>query len=152
MTNQNDYKGFTEYFKMVADMVTSLDIQAIEKTTEAILKCYKNNGTIFLCGNGGSAATASHICGDFMKGISYGLEKRFKAICLSDNICGMMAVSNDVSYDDIFVEPLKNFLSSNDLLIGFSGSGNSANVVKAVEYAAPLGLNPLPYVVTKVGK
>ena len=90
---------------------------------------------IFIFGNGGSGATASHFAGDFNKGISYGLKKRFKVLCLNDNIPAMLALANDCTYDDIFVEQLKNFLSPGDVVIGISGSGNSKNVLKAISYA-----------------
>jgi D-sedoheptulose 7-phosphate isomerase len=86
-------------------------------------------------GNGGSAATASHFVCDFNKGLSYGRERKYKFLCLNDNVPALMAYANDVGYDAVFVEQLKNFLQVGDLVIGISGSGNSANVVKAVEYA-----------------
>ena len=90
-------------------------------------------------GNGGSGASASHAAGDFLKGASYGLDKRFKMICLNDNLPSMMAIANDIGWESIFVEPLKNFLSPDDLVIGISGSGNSKNVVNALEYANAQG-------------
>lgn len=86
-------------------------------------------------GNGGSAATASHYCCDFNKGVSYEYEKRFKFMCLSDNTATLTAYANDVSYEMVFVEPLKNFLQPGDLVIGISGSGNSKNVLHAIDYA-----------------
>ena len=91
--------------------------------------------TVFTLGNGGSAATASHMAVDFNKGLSYGKARRFRFICLSDNLPTLTAYANDVSYEDVFVEPLRNFLEPGDLVIAISGSGNSRNVVKAVEYA-----------------
>ena len=100
-----------------------------------LMGVYENNGTTFVFGNGGSAANASHICGDLIKGVSYGLEKRFKIICLNDNIPALMAIANDISYDDMFLEQIKNFIGENDLVIGISGSGKSANVLRAMEYA-----------------
>ncbi len=90
---------------------------------------------IFIMGNGGSAATASHYVCDFNKGASYGKEKRFKMICLNDNFPTMMAYANDVSYEQVFVEPMKNFFNEGDLVIGISGSGNSMNVVNAIDWA-----------------
>ena len=91
--------------------------------------------TVFTLGNGGSAATASHMAVDFNKGLSYGKARRFRFLCLSDNLPTLTAYANDVSYEDVFVEPLRNFLESGDLVIAISGSGNSRNVIKAVEYA-----------------
>lgn len=86
-------------------------------------------------GNGGSAANASHAAGDFLKGASFGLEKRFQIICLNDNTPSMMAIANDIGWDDIFIEPLRNLLKPNDIVIGISGSGNSKNILKAIHFA-----------------
>ena len=83
---------------------------------------------------GGSASTASHFACDINKGVSYGLEKRFKIIPLTDNFATITAYSNDVGYEDVFVEQLKNFFQKGDIIIGISGSGNSKNVIKAVEF------------------
>ena len=90
-------------------------------------------------GNGGSGSTASHFCGDFLKGVSCGLDKRFRFLCLNDNIPALLAIANDISYEDVFIEQLKNHLQENDLVIGISGSGNSMNVVKALQYAKDHG-------------
>ena len=86
-------------------------------------------------GNGGSASTASHFACDINKGVVNGLEKRFRVVCLSDNIPTILAYANDQAYDAIFVEQLANFLTKNDLVIGISGSGNSTNVINAIQYA-----------------
>jgi D-sedoheptulose 7-phosphate isomerase len=127
------------YFAQLAETLEKIDIQAIDQLIGMLLKVRDNENTIFIFGNGGSAATASHIAGDFLKGISYGLEKGFRVLCLSDNTPGMMAISNDLGYDEIFAEQLKVFLKKDDLVIGISGSGNSANVVKAMDYAGKKG-------------
>lgn len=126
---------FTSYFEKVSHTLQKIDMDSMNMAVEAMLRCYENGGTMFIFGNGGSGATASHVAGDFIKGISYGLEKRFKIICLNDNMPGLSAISNDLSYNEVFIEPLKNFLSDKDLVIGISGSGNSENVVKALQYA-----------------
>jgi len=131
---------FEEYIKKEIEIIQQLDVVAIEKVANLMLDTYHQGKQVFICGNGGSAASASHITGDFIKGASYGLEKRWRFICLNDNITTMMAISNDISYEDIFVEPLKNFSNPGDLFIGISGSGNSTNVVKAMEYAKATGL------------
>jgi len=131
---------FEEYIKKEIEIIQQLDVVAIEKVANLMLDTYHQGKQVFICGNGGSAASASHITGDFIKGASYGLEKRWRFICLNDNITTMMAISNDISYEDIFVEPLKNFANPGDLFIGISGSGNSTNVVKAMEYAQASGL------------
>lgn len=130
---------FTNYFSRLSETLKKLDIQVIEQFVDALLQARDTENTVFIFGNGGSAATASHITGDFLKGISFELDKRFRVMCLSDNTAGITAISNDLGYEDIFVEQLKVFLKKNDLVIGISGSGNSTNVVKAMEYAGKQG-------------
>lgn len=95
---------------------------------------------IFTCGNGGSASTASHLANDLGKGASVGRERRFRVLALTDNIAWMTALANDLDYSEIFVEQLKNYANPEDVLIAFSGSGNSPNVIKAVEWANENGL------------
>jgi D-sedoheptulose 7-phosphate isomerase len=133
MTMKNS--EFTNYFSRLSETLNKLEIQVIEQFVEALLQARDNENTIFIFGNGGSAATASHVTGDFLKGISFELNKRFRVMCLSDNISGLKAISNDLGYEEIFVEQLKAFLKKDDLVVGISGSGNSVNVVKAMEYA-----------------
>lgn len=102
---------------------------------EALLKAYHEERRIFVMGNGGSASTASHWVCDVNKGCCLPYEKKFKMMCLNDSISTMMAYANDLSYDDIFVEQLKNFFHPGDIVIGISGSGNSKNVLNAIGYA-----------------
>ncbi len=90
---------------------------------------------IFLCGNGGSAATASHFANDLGKGASWGHDKRFRVLALTDNVSWMTALANDTDYSQIFVEQLKNYAQPEDVLIAFSGSGNSPNVLEVVQWA-----------------
>lgn len=145
-------KTIEHYLALVKDTIDKLDRLQIEKTVEAFMRVYHAEKTIYIFGNGGSAASASHACGDFVKGASYGLEKRFKVMSLVDNLPALMAIANDISYDDIFVEQLKNFLQPGDLVIGISGSGNSTNVVKAMEYARQKGIQSIAFCGYKGGK
>jgi D-sedoheptulose 7-phosphate isomerase len=124
-----------QYIDLVKSTLDALDPKALDALVEAFHTTYEKGGNIYSMGNGGSGASASHAAGDFLKGASYGLDKRFKMICLNDNLPSMMAIANDIGWESIFVEPLKNFLSEDDLVIGISGSGNSKNVVNALEYA-----------------
>jgi D-sedoheptulose 7-phosphate isomerase len=124
-----------KYIDLVKSTLDALDPKALDALVEAFHTTYEKGGNIYTMGNGGSGASASHAAGDFLKGASYGLDKRFKMICLNDNLPSMMAIANDIGWESIFVEPLKNFLSEDDLVIGISGSGNSKNVVNALEYA-----------------
>jgi D-sedoheptulose 7-phosphate isomerase len=143
---------FKAYFSRLSETIDKLDIQVIEQLVELLLRARDRENTVFIFGNGGSAATASHITGDFLKGISYELEKRFRVMCLSDNTSGLTAISNDLGYEDIFVEQLKVFLKKDDLVIGISGSGNSVNVVKAMEFAAGKGARTVALCGYKGGK
>ncbi len=129
--------AINNYFDRLEKTIDNLDRNEIENFIQVLNQARNNEKTVFIMGNGGSAATASHFVCDFNKGASYMCDdkKRFKFICLNDNIASMTAYSNDVSYDDIFVEQLKNFLKKGDVVIGISGSGNSKNIIKAVEYA-----------------
>lgn len=132
MNYKQDISTYFEKLKTTIDSMSVDDIDALLN----VLDDAKNLGRqVFIMGNGGSAATASHAVCDFNKGASYGKDKRFKLICLNDNLPTLMAYANDVSYDDVFVEPLKNYFNAGDIVIGISGSGNSKNVVKAIEWA-----------------
>lgn len=126
---------FRNYLAELTNIFDTVNIKAFEGFIDELTKAYERESQIFICGNGGSASTASHFASDINKGVSYGKDKRFKVICLNDNIPTMLAYANDVSYDDVFIEQLKNFMNENDLVIGISGSGNSENVLKAVRYA-----------------
>jgi D-sedoheptulose 7-phosphate isomerase len=135
----NIHEHFEDYFKKVSETLKEVDINSIYSAIDIILDCYKKGNTIYIFGNGGSASTASHIAGDFIKGISYGIDKRFRVICLNDNIPAITAISNDLTYDEVFYEQLKTYLKKDDIVIGISGSGNSVNVIKALNYAKDLG-------------
>ncbi len=126
---------YTEYINTLKKTLENISINKLEELTDLFLECHKNNKTIYIFGNGGSGATASHVAGDFMKGVSYQLKNAFKVISLNDNMPGIMAIANDLSYDDIFIEQLKNTLKKGDIAIGISGSGNSKNVLKAISFA-----------------
>lgn len=123
------------YLDREAEVLGELDENEISRVMEILEKARISRKRVYVCGNGGSAATASHFVGDFNKGASMGLKKRHNFESLNDNTSMMMAVANDISYDEIFVEPLKNKLEEGDILIAISGSGNSENVVRAAEYA-----------------
>ena len=128
-------EAIDNYFDLLKQSVDDLDRNAIISFVDLLLKARKNGNNIYIMGNGGSASTASHFTCDFNKGLSYKKDIRFKMICLNDNIATMLAYSNDLGYENVFVEQLKNFLKKDDVVIGISGSGNSENVLKAIEYA-----------------
>jgi D-sedoheptulose 7-phosphate isomerase len=128
-----------EYLKLLQSTLNEIDLQSVEKMKTIFLEAHEKGSKIYTMGNGGSAANASHAAGDFLKGASFGLKKRFNIICLNDNTPSLMAIANDVGWDDIFIEPLKNFLKPEDVVIGISGSGNSKNVLKAIYYSKEIG-------------
>ncbi|CAB5115430.1 Sugar-phosphate isomerase [Olavius algarvensis associated proteobacterium Delta 3] len=128
--------SFSEkYLNGLYSVLNEFPHENFDKMIQEIMTSYKEEKNIFVMGNGGSGSTASHWTCDINKGCCLHLEKKFKMICLNDNIPTMMAYANDVTYDDIFVEPMKNFFQPDDLVIGISGSGNSMNVLKAIDYA-----------------
>ncbi len=128
-------KRYLEEIKGILDSLETDLIDEIDKLAAILRNARGNKNTIFLMGNGGSATTASHFAEDLAKGtIAEGLP-RFRAIALTDSIPSMLAWANDASYEDIFIEQLKNLMEPGDIVIGISGSGNSMNVIKAIEYA-----------------
>ncbi|GAB4534985.1 MAG: SIS domain-containing protein [Thermodesulfovibrionia bacterium] len=133
-------EGFSNrYIDDLKGLLDRFPHDVFQRIFEVLLDAYKNDRHIFVMGNGGSGSTASHFVCDINKGSCAGLEKRFKMICLNDNTPSILAYANDQSYEDIFVEQLKNFLKTGDVVIGISGSGNSVNVLKAIEYAKGRG-------------
>ena len=108
--------------------------------------------TVFSCGNGGSASIASQMVVDIVKGGSYQKKKRIKMIGLTDSVATITAYSNDVSYDCVFVEQLRNWAQPGDVLIAISGSGNSPNIVKVVEYANEVGMTTIGCTTGQGGK
>ena len=125
-----------------ADVLTAIESVDLVKVGEAIeifRRARDGNRQIFVCGNGGSAATSSHFVCDMVKGASFGRSNRFRIMALTDSLPTITAYSNDVSYECIFAEQLKNFAHSGDVVMAISGSGNSPNVLRAVEYANSIG-------------
>ena len=107
----------------------------IIKAADIIAGAFKKGGKLLICGNGGSASTASHFTSDLAKGTIVEGVPRFKALSLADNIPQMLAWGNDSCYENIFVEQLKNLFEPGDVVLGISGSGNSENVLRAIKYA-----------------
>ena len=135
-----NYSDFADqYITGLTDTLNTFDGKQFQIIVDLILKAYHDERFIFTMGNGGSGATASHFACDINKGCCLDLEKKFKLICLNDNMPTMLAYANDISYDFVFVEQLKNFFRSDDLVIGISGSGNSKNILKAIDYANKMG-------------
>jgi len=127
------------YLDRLKSVIDSLEKDKVSNAIEAISKAVKDQNVIYVCGNGGSSLTASHLACDFNKGVGYGMDVPPNVVALTDNIGTMMAYANDLCFEDIFVEQIRNRIKKDDLLVSISGSGNSANVIKAVEYARSVG-------------
>ena len=134
--------GAKDYLDRVCREIQRLDLERIETLSGLIEDAYHAGRFVFICGNGGSGANASHLCEDLAKCTLRDFEnqKRLKVLSLTDNTAGIMAWANDEGYDRIFVEQLKNLASPGDLLLAISGSGNSPNILKAVAWANGHGL------------
>lgn len=138
--NVTDYrKNIKKYLEQEIEVLKNMDLDSVNIVMNELEASRLAGSNIFICGNGGSAATASHFVCDFNKGVSLTQEKKYRFICLNDNIPSMMAIANDMGYEQIFEIPLKGKLKKEDLLIAISGSGNSENVVRAVRYAKGIG-------------
>lgn len=134
-------KMIADYQQRLTEQINQTDVACVNEAIHLLLQARDADKQVFVMGNGGSGASASHIVGDFNKGLSLGKERarRWRFISLVDNSSTVLSLANDVSYNDIFVEQLKNFLNPGDLVIAISGSGNSENVLRAVRYAKECG-------------
>lgn len=119
--------------------IEGIDAELVQNAIDLFIEARANNKQIFVCGNGGSASTASHFVCDMVKGASFNRPTRFRIQALTDSLPTITAYSNDVAYEAIFAEQLKNFANPGDLVMGISGSGNSPNVLRAMEYANSIG-------------
>jgi D-sedoheptulose 7-phosphate isomerase len=134
--------GIKDYLDRMSQEIANLDLGQIENLSQLIEDAYHAGQFVFIIGNGGSGANASHLSEDLAKCTLRDFEnqKRLKVLSLTDNTAGIMAWGNDEGYDRIFVEQLKNLASPGDLLLAISGSGNSPNILKAVTWANDHGL------------
>jgi D-sedoheptulose 7-phosphate isomerase len=123
------------YFGHLSKIMGQLDQASVEAAISLIQESWSNKRKIFVCGNGGSALTASHYINDWNKMAYLATGRPFRGHCLADNVGLLTAYGNDISYDDVYSEQLKNLMDAGDLVIVVSGSGNSENVVRAVKYA-----------------
>ena len=127
------------YFRSLSETIQKLPFKEIEAISEVLIDAYENSRMIFLFGNGGSAALASHLACDLGKGTVNGSGRRFRVLSLTDNVPLMTAWANDAHYEDIFAEQLENYVKPGDIAFAISGSGNSPNVLKALRSARTAG-------------
>ncbi len=127
------------YLEHEIDTLKALDVNEINAALNLLLETFENGNTVFVFGNGGSSATASHFQNDFNKGVSEHTEKKFNFQCLNDNVATVMAVANDIGFEEVFRFQLIGHMRPGDVVLAISGSGNSKNVLNAVEYAKSQG-------------
>jgi len=134
-------RSVKQYFQVYQKVLGCLPYAAIEEAKEALLRGYEQDQSIFLFGNGGSAALASHFACDLGKGavVNGNGQKRFRVLALTDNVALMTAWANDACYERVFAEQLHNFVAPGDVALAISGSGNSPNVLGALEVAREAG-------------
>ena len=132
--------SFPQQYKTdVLKAIETIDLEKVGQAIDILIRARDEGRHIFVCGNGGSASTASHFVCDMVKGASFNRSKRFRIMALTDSLPTITAYSNDVSYECVFVEQLKNFAEPGDVVMAISGSGNSPNVLRAVEYGNSIG-------------
>jgi D-sedoheptulose 7-phosphate isomerase len=127
------------YLAKEIEVLNALDRGAISDAMNLLAEAFEAEKTIYIFGNGGSAATASHYQNDFNKGISEWTKKKFRFSCLNDNVPTVLAIANDIGYSEVYSFQLRGRLAPGDIAIGISGSGNSPNIVSAAEYAKQQG-------------
>ena len=142
----------TQYIEAQHAALNSISQTALEKLTLSLQAIWKEDRQVFAIGNGGSASNASHFATDLGKGASDKLGKRFRVSSLADNVAWITALGNDYSYEEIYSRQLENYARPGDLLIAISVSGNSPNLVKAVEWANQNGLETASLVGAKRGR
>jgi len=153
MERKEKLSSYLENYKTRLNILLNLiEIDVLEQVVTCMINAFKNGNTVYVAGNGGSAATASHMQADFSFFVRHFTKFRPKMIALTDNVSLMTAIGNDNAFEDIFVEQMKGHFSKGDVLISISASGNSANVIKAVELANELGGTTIAFVGFQGGK
>lgn len=143
---------FKSYRSRLDEILNKVDLDSLVNTIEVMITAFKQGNTVYVCGNGGSAATASHMQADFSFFTRYFTKFRPKVRALTDNVAMMTAVGNDTSFHDIFVEQLKGHFLKGDIIICISASGNSENVIRAAKYANENGGISIGFVGFEGGK
>ena len=149
------YSFIRSYLEELKKSLDELDAEKINEAIQILYQAYKINKHVFIIGNGGGASTASHMACDLGKGTLARVydekEKRFKVMSLTDNVAILTAFGNDLSFDEVFVQQLRNLVQKDDVVVVLSGSGNSINLIKAVRYAAKIGAKTIGFLGFKTG-
>jgi len=141
----------TKYVAAQKAALDSIPVESVARLIETYKKALAEDRQIFVFGNGGSAANSSHFATDLGKGSSDKIGRRFRVLSLCDNVSWMTALGNDYSYEEIFVRQLINYGRAGDIAMGISVSGNSPNVVKALQWGRDNGLHTISLVGAKRG-
>lgn len=148
-----DYrKDIIEYIALEREVLSNLNVNALNEAMQLIEEAYRNRKKVYIFGNGGSSATASHYQNDFNKGLSETLETKFEFVCLNSDTATLMAIANDMGFEEVFRYQLQGRIREGDLVIALSGSGNSRNILNAVEYAKEQGNKVIGLTGIKGGK
>lgn len=134
-----------DYFASVQRLLDEVPFDAVDQVVNALVDANREGRTVFICGNGGSAATATHFACDLTKRPTIPGVPRFRVIALTDNLSLMTAISNDINYDAVFAEQLLPLVRKGDVVIGISGSGNSQNVLNAMQVAWDAGATTIGF-------
>jgi D-sedoheptulose 7-phosphate isomerase len=134
-----DRRAIGEYLDELRAVLAALDVNAIDAVIQVLLRAYRDGRTVFICGNGGSASTASHFACDLGKNVAAPGQRRFRVMSLADNLAVLTAWANDTAYSRVFAEQLEAFVAPGDVVIAVSGSGNSPNVLEAMKVARAHG-------------
>ncbi|OGI78954.1 hypothetical protein A3F19_02840 [Candidatus Nomurabacteria bacterium RIFCSPHIGHO2_12_FULL_37_29] len=138
--SNGSFAGFSrKYAEYICELIKSVEIEAVEKLVDLLIKTREHDSIVFIIGNGGSAATASHFAEDLALCAGAGPEKPLRALSLSDSAPYITALGNDEGYENVFLGQLRNLYKPDDILIVFTASGNSPNVLKAIEYVNAKG-------------
>lgn len=129
------------YLSQLTAAIDAVDKSSVTAWIDRLAQARSDGATIFVAGNGGSAATASHFATDIGKGASYGKPQRFRVVALTDSMSTITAYANDVSFDAVFAEQLRNLGKPGDVLVTISGSGSSPNIIRVIEAAKEIGMD-----------
>lgn len=132
--------GFLDYSRRLQTVLSEADWTEVEMLASELLECWKGGRQVFLCGNGGSAGNAIHLANDLLYGVSRQKGHALRVAALPANSSVVTCLANDQGYDDIFSHQLAVLAREKDVLIVLSGSGNSPNIVKALEQAQQMGM------------
>ncbi len=144
MTDAVEILGARQYFEELQRVIAGLSHERLDQMADALVKAYESRRVVYTFGNGGSASLASHLACDLGKGTAYcNGGKRFRVVSLTDNITTLTAWANDSSYEDVFSEQLRSFVQPQDVAFAISGSGNSKNVLNALQVAREAGATTL---------